>query len=65
MSTSYKRNDLFRNGPNRNLNACVGRNGRPCDLRSYSRGYFRAAEALAKHIAAGPIFIDTLIYPLV
>jgi len=57
--------EIFRNGPNDILNACVGANGGPYDFFHYGCGYLTAAEALCEHIEDGGSYIDTKIYPAI
>jgi hypothetical protein len=61
----YRENDLFRRGPQVDLNACVGRNGGPYDLEAYSRGYFHAAERLMASLEENTTNVDVILYPLV
>lgn len=65
LGHTYRQNDLFRGGPEWHLNACVGRNGGPYDLRAYSEGYFIAARRLADGLVDDRSRIDLVIYPLV
>lgn len=62
---AYKHNDLFRPGPQGNLNACVGTNGGPYNLQDYADGYFRAGARLTSTIMADPTWLDVVVYPLV
>lgn len=61
----YKHNDLFRPGPNPELNACVGTNGGPYDFEHYAIGYFIAGRMVATAAAADQLQIDLFVYPLV
>lgn len=56
----YKRDSIFRWGPNFRLNACVG----PRTTYDYASGYFEAAEMLADQLRNNPSNIDSLIYPV-
>ena len=62
---NYKQNDLFKNGANPRLNACVGRNGGPYTFYAYSHGYFHAGERLIQSVLRNQLSIDLLIYPIV
>lgn len=61
----YKHNDLFRPGPNAELNACVGTNGGPYDFQHYAIGYFLAGRQVATAALADQLQIDLFVYPLV
>jgi hypothetical protein len=61
----YKQNDLFRGDIDHwGLNACVGTNGGPYDLRAYAKGYFKAGERIVESLAADHSLIDLTVYPL-
>ncbi len=62
---NYVQNDLFSDGQNWTLNACVGTNGGPYDYFAYSRGYFKAAHRLFDSIQENSSSIDLLVYPFV
>jgi hypothetical protein len=57
--------DIFRNGPDDRLNACVGSNGGPYDFLHYGCGYLTAAEALCEHVEQERSYIDSKIYPAI
>lgn len=59
----YTPNNLFRNGANANLNACVGTNGGPYDFSDYGEGFFEGAKQIIEAIKRGEWTIDILIYP--
>ncbi|HLL26905.1 MAG TPA: hypothetical protein VKT73_04555 [Xanthobacteraceae bacterium] len=56
-------NQLFRAGPNADLNACVGDNGGPYDFSDYGEGFFEGAKKIVDAIKSGEWAIDILIYP--
>jgi hypothetical protein len=58
-------NDIFRNGPDHRLNACVGDNGGPYDFLHFGRGYLASVEALCEHVEGEHSYIDAKIYPAV
>jgi len=60
---TYMANSLFRNGPNAQLNACVGENGGPYGYDEYGDGFFDGAKMIVARIKEGAYNIDTLIYP--
>lgn len=61
----YQHNDLFRPGPNPELNACVGTNGGPYNFEQYAVGYFIAGRQVAAAAVADQLQIDLFVYPLV
>jgi hypothetical protein len=63
--TSFKVNDLFRPGPNGDLNACVGENGGPYDFFDYALGYFKGAMAIARAAERRELPVDIAVYPMV
>lgn len=60
---AYEPNTLFRNGPNAQLNACIGTNGGPYDFSDYGEGFFEGAKQIIAAIRRGEWTIDILIYP--
>jgi hypothetical protein len=62
---SFKVNDLFRPGPNGDLNACVGENGGPYDFFDYALGYFKGAAAIARAAERRELPVDIAVYPMV
>jgi hypothetical protein len=60
-----KHNDLFRPGPNMQLNACVGKNGGRAGFDRYACGYFAAGARLLKSLHDDSSDVDLLVYPLV
>ena len=60
---NHQAHDIFRNGPDSRLNACVGENGGPYDFFDYGRGYLVAAEALCDDVERGGWLKDLKIYP--
>jgi hypothetical protein len=63
LTPRYEPNALFRNGPNRRLNACVGSNGGPYGFDEYGEGFFEGAKKVVAAIKRGEWAIDILIYP--
>ena len=57
--------DIFRSGPDDDLNACVGNNGGPYDFLDYGRGYLLAAQTLCEDAASEGYLKDLKIYPTV
>lgn len=62
MTTTYRSNDLFRDGPIPEMNACVGENGGPYDFFAYAWGFWDAAEATIRAAEDHEAPIDVLIY---
>jgi hypothetical protein len=62
---SFKINRLFRPGPNRDLNACVGENGGPYDFFDYALGYLKAASAMVGAVERMELPADIAVYPMV
>ena len=56
---------IFDNGPNYNLNACVGNNGGPYTFYQYSLGYFESANIIVEQLFTDNHHIDLKIYPIV
>lgn len=65
MTTTYRTNDLFRPGPNPQMNACVGENGGPYDFFDYAWGFYDAAEASIDAAIEHKAPLDVLVYPIV
>ena len=65
MNWNPKAHDIFRAGPNHELNACVGTNGGPYDFLDYGRGYLLAAIVLCEGIEHGGCVKNVKIYPTV
>jgi hypothetical protein len=59
----FSPNALFRGGENYSLNACVGENGGPYDLRDYGQGFFDGARAIVDAAKTMKIPVDVAIYP--
>ncbi len=59
-----KMNFLLRNGPNYNLNACIGNNGGPYDFGTYAEGFFSSGFLLCENLEGFNRKIDILIYPI-
>lgn len=60
----FSPNALFREGPNTELNACVGENGGPYDLIDYGKGFFDGAQEITKAVQTGNPMVDLLVYPI-
>jgi hypothetical protein len=63
VAYNFKPNSLFRGGPNYDLNACVGENGGPYDLRAYGQGFFDGAKAIIDTARDRRFPVDILVYP--
>jgi hypothetical protein len=63
VAYNFKPNALFRGGPNYDLNACVGENGGPYDLRAYGQGFFDGGKAIVDAARDRRFPVDILVYP--
>jgi len=61
--SKIEHNQLFRAGPNPDLNACVGDNGGPYDFSDYGEGFFEGGKKIVDAIKRREWAIDILIYP--
>lgn len=61
---NFQPNMLFRNGPNGQLNACVGENGGPYDHVDYGRGFFDGAQEIVRALKERVLLVDLLVYPV-
>ena len=60
---NFRPNALFRAGPDFHLNACVGENGGPYDLRAYGQGFFDGGKAIIEAARTRRAPVDILVYP--
>ena len=63
ITYNFSPNMLFRSGPDYQLNACVGTNGGPYDLRSLGQGFFDGGKAIIHAAREGTAPVDILVYP--
>ena len=63
VTYDFTPNALFRGGPNYDLNACVGENGGPYDLRDYGQGFFDGGVAIIDAARERRAPVDVLVYP--
>ena len=63
VTYDFTPNALFRGGPNCDLNACVGENGGPYDLRDYGQGFFDGGVAIIDAARERRAPVDVLVYP--
>jgi hypothetical protein len=63
VTYNFSPNMLFRSGPDFQLNACVGTNGGPYDLRAYGQGFFEGGNAIIQAARDRTAPVDILVYP--
>ncbi len=63
VTYNFAPNMLFRSGPDFQLNACVGTNGGPYDLRAYGQGFFEGGKAIIQAARNRAAPVDILVYP--
>ena len=60
----FRRNPLFREDFNSDMNAAVGDNGGPYDFDAYGQGFFEGGFAVITSAREGSVPLDILIYPI-